>query len=147
MSPFKPVMVFNNTDQDLSIIVINSGNVSNDIDADNNGITDKLEQNYGTSDTDNDGVPDNLETLLQSLHGNSDDITASTDTDGDGMPDVAEVMLGRDPKTDDNSSANAPTITVTNPTLALRAKATLSPYSLSDLGLSASDSLTPCGVL
>ena len=133
-----------NTAQAISIIVINGGNVSNDIDADNNGITDKLEQNYGTDDADSDGIPDTLEDLIKDLIGDSSaDINASTDSDGDGMPDVAEVMLGRDPKTDDNSSANAPTITVTNPTLALRANATLSPYSLSDLGLSASDSLTP----
>jgi hypothetical protein len=133
------------TDQALTILVISAGNVSDDKDADGNGITDKLEQNYGSEDTENpkDGIPDKLETLLQSLHGNSDDITVSTDTDSDGMPDIAEVMIGRDPTTNDNASANAPTITVIASPLALRSTATLSTYSVTDLSISASDSLTP----
>ncbi len=129
--------------------IIDGNNIvdsSDDQDANNNGITDKIEQSYGSEDTEDpkDGIPDKLETLIKELIGNSNaNITGSTDTDSDGMPDVAEVMIGRDPSYDENGEFNTPTITVTSSTLALRSKATLSTYSLTDLGVSVSDSLTP----
>ncbi len=106
---------------------------ASDADSNNDGITDGVAASFGTTDSDNDSIPDALETLLDR------DVTPTTDTDGDGMPDVAEVLTGRDPNSNDNATTGSPVITVATSPLNLAAKGTVSVYSLTELGVSATD--------
>ncbi len=73
-----------------------------DLDSDNDGVTDQEETANGTdpknSDTDNDGVPDGVE----KTDGTDPlDPELYKDTDGDGLPDYVEVIGGSDPTKDD----------------------------------------------
>ncbi|MCK5727084.1 MAG: putative Ig domain-containing protein, partial [Thiotrichaceae bacterium] len=73
-------------------------------------------------------------------------IDGTTDTDGDGMPDVAEVMAGRDPLSDSDSE-DAPTISLESTSLDLLAKGIFSAYTRDELGVSASEGITPVAYL
>ncbi len=121
----------------VTVYLLDLTALSNTTDANNNGINDGLEQVFGSDDTDNDGIPNALEALVEN------NVDASTDTDSDGMPDIAEVLLGRDPNTNDNISTDSPRITVTTSPLALLSKSEVSVYTNSELGVSATESLTP----
>lgn len=76
-----------------------------DEDADNDGLTNILEGNYGTnmivSDTDHDGLTDSEEVMTY----NTDPL--NPDTDGDGVNDGVEVAIGSDPLTAETSFETA----------------------------------------
>lgn len=123
--------------QTIQMIVLGSvAQTTQDKDANSDGINDHLAASFGTEDTDKDGIPDALERLI------SDDlstVTTTSDTDQDGMPDVAEIMAGRDPKVDDQATAGAPSIIVTQAALALASTGVQSSYTQATLGVSVSD--------
>ena len=74
-------------------------------DTDGDGLTDSLEEAYGTKvhdlDTDNDGITDGAEVLL-----GTDPL--SVDTDGDGVGDFGEVAAGTDPLVADPNPPSGP---------------------------------------